>query len=232
MPSDCVVIRSATERDGFETDDLVHAQDGSRDRVLQRLKKKGASIGANALAIQDDSGMCVDCSGSVVEIRADFIKCTSVGKDLPARVLGTTHHRTPSGSEEKMRNARLRQLREIRDLKDSPTVREFLGGNAKQVSVTNVVGASPDTVAAQKLVDDFMDSLLLQSHSDGPSPGQAWSEMAVAMITAVIKFDDGRVGLLEIDRRGYLFMEDHDGIGWWYQWDPQYPRISRSRLTP
>jgi len=75
-----------------------------------------------------------------------------------------------------------------------------------------------------------MNSLLVQPHSEGPFVRQAWSEGSSAYITAVIKYDNGRVGLLETDGRGHLFMEDHDGIGWWYRWDPTFPRTGR-RLT-
>jgi len=83
VPSDCAVIRSATARDGVESDGLVDAKVGSRDRVLQRLKKQAVSVAGNALAIQDEAqALCVDCSGAVVEIRADLLKCSA---RLPSR---------------------------------------------------------------------------------------------------------------------------------------------------
>ena len=153
-----------------------------------------------------------------------------VDEGLPVRVLGANHRTALSASEQDAREARIRQLREIEDPKASPTVREFLGGTVTHVTVTQVVAGMLDNATnatAQKLVDDLMNSLLVQPHSEGPFVRQAWSELSFASITAVIKYDDGRVGLLETDGRGHLFMEDHEGIGWWYRWDPTFPRASR-----
>ena len=83
IPSNCTIIRSATERDGVESDGLVEARNGSRDRVIQRLKKRAASVRADALAIQQDAGqMCVDCNGAVVEIRVDLLRCGPLDRDL------------------------------------------------------------------------------------------------------------------------------------------------------
>jgi hypothetical protein len=95
VPSDCAIIRSATARDGVESDGLVDAKVGSRDRVLQRLKKQAASLAGNALAIQDEAGpLCVDCSGSVVEIRADLLKCGHLGTPAFLRSPHSLTHRT------------------------------------------------------------------------------------------------------------------------------------------
>jgi len=153
-----------------------------------------------------------------------------IDEGLPVRGLAAHHRTALSASEQDAREAWIRQLRETRDPKDSPTVQEFLGGTVTHVTVTQVVAGVFDNATAQKLVDDLMNSLLVQPHSEGPFVRQAWSEGSSAYITAVIKYDNGRVGLLETDGRGHLFMEDHDGIGWWYRWDPTFPRAGR-RLT-
>jgi len=108
---------------------------------------------------------------------------------LPVRGLGALHRTALSGSEQDAREARLRQLSDIPDPKDSPTVREFLRGVVTPVTVTRVVEGILDAAAAQKLVDELMDSLLVQPHSEGPFVGQAWSELSLALITAVVKRD-------------------------------------------
>jgi len=107
--------------------------------------------------------------------------------------------------------ATARQLIELRSTNQaSLTVGQFLG-HIRGVSVTNVSDPSISFHAAQKLVDDLMDTLLVQPHSEGPSPSQVWSEVATSVITAAVHYDDGRVGRLETDGRSHLFVEDQLG---------------------
>lgn len=147
---------------------------------------------------------------------------------LLPRPLGPRPESTLTESQRRMRDTKLRQIQEIQDTKSaSPTLREFLGGPIKAITVTTVDGSIGTWSTAEKWLDDLLSSLLVQPHSEGPFAFQAWSEMTFAMITATIRYDDGAVGRVETDGRAHLFVEDHDGIGWWYRWSPDFPRVKR-----
>ena len=128
------------------------------------------------------------------------------------------------------REATVRQLLELRKTqRASLTVRQFLG-QITDVTVTNVSNPRISFVEAQKFIGDLMDSLLEQPHSEGPSSSQIWSELVTATITGSVHYADGRVGRLETDGRAHLFAEDQIGSGWWYRWNPKFPRSGRKQF--
>ena len=54
----------------------IDASQGSRDRALNRLRRTAAKRGGTAIAVRVETEMvCTDCHGSVVEVRADGIRC-------------------------------------------------------------------------------------------------------------------------------------------------------------
>ena len=75
IPLECTSLGLVTARDGKQGE-AAEARDGSRDRVISRLRKAAASRDGTAVAIRDAPEIiCVDCFGSVVEIRAEILRC-------------------------------------------------------------------------------------------------------------------------------------------------------------
>jgi len=118
------------------------------------------------------------------------------------------------------------RVRGLQDGKSAITFREFLGGHIKNISVISVSEPNDGFAKAQALLSELMESLLVQPHSEGPFLSQVWSELTVVSVVATIHYDDGRVGALETDG-WHLFVEDHQGIYWWYRWDRNFPRRHR-----
>jgi hypothetical protein len=78
IPLECTSLGLVTAREGKQGE-VAEARDGSRDRVISRLRKSAASRGGTAVAIRGEPEIiCVDCLGSVVEIRAEVLRCKMV----------------------------------------------------------------------------------------------------------------------------------------------------------
>ena len=75
-PAGCSRIRTIKASDGW-IGSAWSFKDGSRAKVLERLRKSAAAKGGTAILIREEGGMlCLDdCYGSVVEIAADVLKC-------------------------------------------------------------------------------------------------------------------------------------------------------------
>jgi hypothetical protein len=74
-PANCTHVGTVKGRDGY-TGDPWHFKDGTRARALEQLRKSAAAKGGTAVLIRDERvQLCLHCSGSVVEIVADVLKC-------------------------------------------------------------------------------------------------------------------------------------------------------------
>ena len=75
-PVGCSRTGKIKARDGY-IGSAWDFKDGSRARVLERLRRSAASKGGTAVLIREEGGvLCLDdCYGSVVEITGDVLKC-------------------------------------------------------------------------------------------------------------------------------------------------------------
>jgi hypothetical protein len=74
-PAGCSRIGTVKARDGY-TGSAWDFKDGSRARVLERLRRSAAAKGGTAVVIREEGGvLCLHCYGSVVEIEGDVLKC-------------------------------------------------------------------------------------------------------------------------------------------------------------
>jgi hypothetical protein len=55
----------------------MDALDGSRERVLNHLKRTAAKGKATGIVVRDEKAqiVCTDCYGSIVEVHADILRC-------------------------------------------------------------------------------------------------------------------------------------------------------------
>jgi hypothetical protein len=55
----------------------MDALDGSRERVLNHLKRTAAKGKTTGIVVRDEIAqiVCTDCYGSIVEVHADILRC-------------------------------------------------------------------------------------------------------------------------------------------------------------
>jgi hypothetical protein len=78
VPAGCHLVAKVTASDGRHGAYSTDGVDGSRERVLNRLKRAAAKREGTAIAVRDEpQTICVDCYGSIVELHADVLRCPS-----------------------------------------------------------------------------------------------------------------------------------------------------------
>jgi len=149
---------------------------------------------------------------------------------IPAILDSTHNQRTVGGGYgNALTNASRLELetrvRALNDAKPAVTVLDFLD-DVDRINVTFVVERQGGFDQARAALSDLFSSLLLQPHCDGPSPSVFWAEGAPVSIEALVFYRNGRIGHLQANE-SHLFVEDHNGVGWWYRWYPAFPRQHR-----